>query len=616
MDCGLEESARRMAKWGDPLGFLAANHYLHLPIIAEKSTMKTHTTLLFCALSFWGVAQSTDFINVAPALGLQDSIGVFAYSGGVSFADFDGDGYDDLTVATGEGLPVLFYRNDGVGGFEQLPALVDNTGEVKMALWADYDNDGDRDLLLTCTASPNRLYRNEGDLVLVDVTEAAGLPLTDDLSWGATFGDYDNDGRLDLYYVNRQVTEHTNYLFRNLGDGTFVDVTAETGVSDGMRPTFCATFLDVNHDSYPDLYLANDKISPNSLFRNNGQGQFDDISVASGAGIVIDAMNADAADFDGDGDLDIYVTNTPTLGNALLRNNGDETFTEVAESCGVGFFAVSWAGLFFDRDNDQDIDLYVCCSTPGADSPNLLFDNQNDGTFSEAFPGGFPGDTLASFSAALGDYNADGRLDVFVPNGGGSPFLLWENRSDEMLHWLKIDLEGVQSNREGIGSWIELYLNGQRWVRYTHCGQGYLSQNTFRQHFGLGAETMADSVIVRWPSGTVDRLLEVPADQVVKVVEGSTVSSVISLATPDVQLGFPQPNPAVDFVEWPVELTKALEVEWRLIDASGRVWVSRQETLPAGRSDLQCSVADLTAGLYTWCLFADGREWSRKIAVR
>ena len=185
MDCGLEESARRMAKWGDPLGFLAANHYLHLPIIAEKSTMKTHTTLLFCALSFWGVAQSTDFINVAPALGLQDSIGVFAYSGGVSFADFDGDGYDDLTVATGEGLPVLFYRNDGVGGFEQLPALVDNTGEVKMALWADYDNDGDRDLLLTCTASPNRLYRNEGDLVLVDVTEAAGLPLTDDLSWGA-----------------------------------------------------------------------------------------------------------------------------------------------------------------------------------------------------------------------------------------------------------------------------------------------------------------------------------------------------------------------------------------------------------------------------------------------
>ena len=481
---------------------------------------------------FWAsqIGNAQNFIEVAAANGINSTCGLCSLGSGVSFVDFNGDGLDDLTFATQQGSNVLFYQNTG-SGFIQITAPITNTGLNEQIIWVDFDNDGDRDLLVTSFESPTRLYENIGNFNFADITANAGLPINNAPTYGAVFGDYNNDGLLDLYIDNWSYQGiYSNRLYKNNGDRTFTDVTDVAGVADGYKLTFCSAFLDINNNGLQDLYNSQDRPwSINSMFKNNGDGTFQDISSSSNTDIGIDAMNVGVGDYDNDGDLDIYVTNNAYAGgNQLLRNNGNETFTDVAPGVGVTVDRENWGGNFFDADNDLDLDLYVSTQHMGIDHASELFLNNNNGaSFTEANLPGMVGDTMNSFSNAIGDFNNDGWPDIVVNNATplGAPqnnFHLWQNTTNNSNHWLKVNLIGTESNREGIGSWIEIYINGNKYVRYKHCGIAYLAQNSTIEHFGLGPNTMVDSLIVRWLSGNEDILYDVSANDILTIVEGSS----------------------------------------------------------------------------------------------
>ncbi|MDX1407105.1 MAG: VCBS repeat-containing protein, partial [Saprospiraceae bacterium] len=341
-----------------------------------------HVLLLGVVLCLSQTGTGQEYVESALSYGIVASYGTppgFSSAGGISCVDFNQDGLDDLTFASCINDTLYFYENQGGGNFTLIdPPLVTNTDEVKGILWIDYDNDGDKDLVTASYGGPTRLYENTGGLNMVDVTVAAGFPIDSTSSMSVSAADYDRDGDLDLYVCNYGYLPSfpppppdTNLMYRNNGDGTFTDVTAFTGTADSTRQSWCATFFDYNNDGWEDLYVANDRVDfRNALYHNNGDGTFSDVSASTGTDITIDAMNVGIGDYDNNGYLDIYVTNTPA-GSALLKNNGDSTFTDVASATGTLFpGSTGWGGTFYDFDNDLDLDLYVSCSIPVSSLPN------------------------------------------------------------------------------------------------------------------------------------------------------------------------------------------------------------------------------------------------------
>jgi hypothetical protein len=447
------------------------------------------------------------------------------FGGGVSYADFDQDGYDDITIATDTGRKILFYRNLGNGTFTLLPPLVPQQYFAKQVLWVDIDNDGDLDFYVSHfgngSGSPddgqNRIFENTGNLVLVDITATSGLPIQNDNTSGTVFGDYNKDGYLDMY-VSNYSNAHSNKLYRNNGNKTFTDVTTQMGLSQAPGLNFCSAFLDYDNDGDVDLYTIVDRYDQeNKLFRNDGS-TYTNVSSASGTNISIDAMNAGVGDYDNDGDLDIYVSNT-FGGNVLLRNNGNGTFTDVAVAAGVSYNQVAWSGVFVDCDNDRDLDLYVCGMLNSHAGRSKLYKNLGNGTFEEYNTGGLLNDTLTSFSSCIGDYNNDGRMDIIVSNVSNDKVQFWANNVNNSNHYVKVKLEGTVSNKKGVGSWIEVYDGQGKQVRFTHCGLNYLGQNSYVEHIGMGTSMHIDSIIVRWASGIVTKVVNLGVDQVHNIKE-------------------------------------------------------------------------------------------------
>lgn len=566
------------------------------------------------------------FTEVAASVGIREGCGPCALGNGLSFADFNGDGWDDLTFGTDKGQNLHFYQNMG-GRFEKIDPPIINTDKNEQVLWVDYDNDGDKDLYVTNFRASNRLYNNDGNFKFTDVTAAAGLPDNyDDPSYGAVFGDYNNDGWLDLYVANWSYPPvHVNYLYRSNGDGTFTDVTEESRTADSDNLTFCSAFFDYNNDGWQDIYNSQDRPwSRNTLFRNTGRGYFEDVSIASGTNLAIDAMSVTVGDYDNDGDQDIYVTNT-RKGNKLLRNNGDETFSEVAEALGVGFYRIGWGANFFDCDNDRDLDLYVSAQHLGpANASELYLNERAENRFREANPSTMASDTMSSFANAIGDFNNDGLPDIAVNNNTptGStlaPFHLWQNRTQNTHHWLKVKLQGVVSNREGIGSWIELYLNGEKYVRYRHCGIGYLAQNSDTESFGLGRSQRVDSLRVRWLSGHIDRLYDIAANQTLLIVEGLKPVATGEVSPPDrngIVIGDLFPNPAAEGrITVLVEAPAGGLLRLRVVDVQGRSYVTEQRWLAPGQQRLSFDWPGLPAGLYFVHFAVKDRWLFRKLVV-
>lgn len=480
------------------------------------------STFLICL----GKLSFAQFQDIAPTIGITTGSGNGLFGAGISFCDFNGDGLDDLTLGTSFGLPIRFFENIN-GTLTEIPPLIPNTEEVKQILWADYDNDGDKDLFISVYNGFNRLYNNDGNMNLTDVTIASQIPANQNPTFGASFVDFDNDGWLDLYIANRGFNTSssikTNLLLRNNQNGTFTNVTNAQMVGNGNTLTFMGVFFDYNKDLFPDLCLIEDKSFPNVFLRNSA-GNFADVSVASNMDVIMDAMNGGVGDYDNDGDLDIYITNTtpgvtnvPQQGNVLFRNNNDGTFTDVAPSAGVVYNNWSWGGNWLDYDNDMDLDLYVCSSTS---TPNAFYENDGSGNFTLPFPMGLPGDNTVTMVNAIGDFNNDGLMDMAVCANNPDPFLIWENTSPTTHNWIKVALEGVQSNRDGIGAWIETTTNGFTQFRYPMSGEAFLAQNTQNHHIGIGSNTLIDNITIKWPSGVIDVINNVLPNQRIVVKEG------------------------------------------------------------------------------------------------
>ena len=487
------------------------------------------TPLLLLSLFLLATGHAQTFTNVAFDEGIVVQV-AGAYVGcGATVYDFNGDGLDDITLCS-PGNNIHFYQN--FGEYLAPPSFsIENSGEAKMALWGDYDNDGDADLLITKSFDQTRLYRNDGDGAFVDITSTCGMPLTQEMrSYGAAWGDYDRDGLLDLYICNYNFNgDITNYLLHNEGGDLFTEVQVELGVTNEIRPSFQPVFTDFNHDLWPDLYVINDKIHPNVMYVNNGDGTFSDASLETATGLIIDAMSNSWSDFDHDGDLDVYVSNA-TAGNKLLVNQENAFFVESATEFGVEVFSICWGALWIDYNNDSWDDLHVTTTINGfAGNQNFFFENQEGALVENLEGSGIINDTFSSYSSARGDINNDGYSDLLISTEAPDYITLWEN-SGGANNWAKLTLEGTVSNRDGIGSWVTWYTNGSPKQYYTISGDNYMGQSTQHHICGLGLGSAIDSVQVEWPSGWIDTWYDLPEGQDHTLREGS--SFVTDVSTP------------------------------------------------------------------------------------
>ena len=485
----------------------------------------------FFALYLFGISlvpAQIYYNDIASSAGINTVGSSGDLGGGISFCDFDGDGWDDLTYAQENGQDILFYKNNN-GSFTKMNYNISDKNDSKQIIWVDYDNDGDKDVFIANYNALNRLFNNNGNFVFTEVTLAAGFPNVNKYTYGASWGDYNKDGFLDVFLCSKDPSKTTpNELYKNNGDGTFINISDSAGISNIGHQTFCAAFFDYDNDGDQDIYLANDRtVNTNILYRNNDDGTFTDVSTLSGTDVALNAMSTTIGDYNQDGWMDIYVTNT-SEGNALLNNNGDGTFTDVATSSGTIFNSIGWGAIFYDVENDTDTDLYVSGMLDGSSGslPSALYVNQGNNTFSIPNNVGLNNDNAGSFANACGDVNNDGYMDVAVVNQSLRNTFIWQYSGSTLNNWLKINLQGTTSNKDGIGSKIEVFANGESQYRYTLCGEGFLGQNSNYELFGLKDATNIDYIKIKWLSGVEDVINNVGINQAITIVENSGILSV------------------------------------------------------------------------------------------
>jgi tetratricopeptide (TPR) repeat protein len=561
---------------------------------------------------------------------LDGACGIDVYGhNGVSVADIDNDGFDDLYVCQPAGLPNRLYRNRGDGTFEDITeasglGILDNTA---CALFADFDNDGRQDVIVVRANGP-LLFLNEGGNKFRQKPNAFQFANPPQGTFtGAAVADYDRDGWLDIYfclYAYYQGTDQykypvpyhdaengpPNFMMRNHRDGTFRDVTAESGLyQNNTRYSFCCGWSDYNGDGWPDLYVVND-FGRKNLYRNNGDGTFTDIAPQAGVEDVGAGMSVGWLDYDVDGAEDLYVADMWTaagervsaqeifkkdspaevralyrkhaMGNSLFRNsgsgNGGSVFQNRTAASGVGMGRWSWSSDAFDFDHDSFPDLYVAngmisgaarpdlnsffwrqvvANSPDQAKPshdyeqgwsaineliradgtwsgferNVFYANNRDGTFSDV-SGAVGMDFLEDGRAfALADFDHDGRQEVFLKNRNGPQLRILKNVMERLPSSIAFRLRGTKSNRDAIGASVTVETELGRQTRMLQAGSGFLSQHSKEEFFGLGEAKAPVRASIRWPSGLVQNLQDIPLNHRVWVEEGTETVRVEAFRT-------------------------------------------------------------------------------------
>jgi hypothetical protein len=492
---------------------------------------------------------------------------------GVAFIDYNSDGWQDLFFTNGKDWPgqrrrtstLQLFRNNKNGTFTDVSSA---TGLAVSAYGlgsavADFDNDGDDDLFVSALGQ-SLLFRNDKG-VFTDVTRNAGLSGPNEFSTSAAWLDYDKDGHLDLFVANYvQWTPETDImctldgteksyctpesykgssarLWRSRGNGTFEDVTIKAGVQDNTAKGLGVVVLDANQDSWPDLLLANDT-QPNRLYLNSGKGTFTERGTLAGIafseqGIARAGMGADAADYDRSGYPSVMITNFSNQMLALYHNEGNGLFVDEAPRSEVGrasLLTLGFGCFFFDYDLDGWLDIFVANGhiEKGIEriqsrikfaQPAHLFRNVERGKFQEVtkLVGEAFGKPRVARGAAYGDFDNDGDLDIVMTTNSGPAVLLRNDGGSNRS--LRLRLVGARSNRDGFGAVVRVRVGSETQSAMARSGSSYLSQSERILTFGLGSAARADSVEIRWPSGQLDRLNNVPAGPMVTIQEGNAL---------------------------------------------------------------------------------------------
>ena len=527
------------------------------------------------------------FTNIAPADGVDfrhvnggtpDRHLLEIMGSGGLFFDYNEDGWVDVFIVDGGSLVNAkvdatardrLYRNRGNGTFEDVSAAsgITHAAYGMGTCAADYDNDGWTDLYVTAVG-PNRLYHNDGGKRFSDVTAKAGVAGSPVFSTSCAFVDVDRDNDVDLFVVNYvdaridnnafcgdttkkiriychplNFTPLQNVLYRNNGNGTFTDVSREAGIAGHKGNGLGIVSGDYDDDGLPDIFVANDT-TPNFLFHNEGRGVFKDVALPSGVAVAADGrpragMGTDFGDYDGDGDLDLFVTNHEMEAHTLFRNLGKGLFEDVTFPSGIGPPTLPFVGFgagFLDIDNDTDLDLAIVNGhvmnsashfRPGATEAqrNLLLRNEGNGRFRDATRQAGPGFEIENVSRTLAaaDIDNDGDLDLLVTNNAGVADLL-RNGGVAGSNSLIVKLVGTQSNRNAIGARVRATAGGKTQVREVRAGSSYLGQHDLRVHFGLGRTTAIERLEIRWPNGQTETVPGITANQIVTITEGKGVT--------------------------------------------------------------------------------------------
>jgi hypothetical protein len=468
------------------------------------------------------------FTDVSVAAGINQS----EISWGAAWGDYDNDGYIDVFTVGHLGAICQLWHNNGDGTFTDVTTaagMLTNDGDAHGPCWADVDNDGYLDLYVGKgskndeTYSYSDLWHNNGDGTFTNINVSSNVVGIGNRSRGASAVDYDNDGDLDLFVASnfKDGVGLPNLLFRNDGNFQFTDVAADAGIAREGVSNWAGAWTDYDLDGWMDVFITTPSSrrggGPSSvLYHNNGDGTFTDVSSTSG----IDTGYANCGawgDFDNDGYPDLYVATD--AGCTLYHNNGDGTFTDVTQQSGTINTDRAITAEWGDYDNDGFLDLYIV----NTEAPNRLFRNKGNGTFTDvaAAAGVTAKEGGSGSDGTFIDYNNDGFLDLFVCNGtsGYGPYLLFKNNGNQN-HWLKIELIGQTSNRDGVGARITLTAGRSTQYRQ-YAGQHFLAQNHIPVHFGLGRKTTVNSIVIEWPSGIQQEVDNIPADQTITVIESS-----------------------------------------------------------------------------------------------
>ena len=565
-------------------------------------------TLLFTQPTFGQFA----FQDVSDAVGTMEQGG---QNIGISFCDFNKDNLEDFYVVCRTG-PNHFYKNQGNGVFTEIAADINLNfqGNSRTAVWGDLNNDGFEDVYVGNMNEPDVLYVNNGDGTFTDITQESGIN-NDGRVFSANMTDVNQDGWLDIYVSNSN-SDNVLYLNNGASNPSFSNYTAEAGLID-TRHCMGAVFFDMDNDGDEDLYVTHDANIPNTLYQNDGTGHFTEMGQAAGVAYRGFGMGVDAGDLDNDGLLDLYVTNL--YANVLYINQGDGTFKNFTDISKVGDVGMGWGASIFDFNNDGLKDIYVGNDSYFYPLPNLLYENRGNYKFASMDTAAVASSMQGTYGVATGDLNNDGVQDLALANIGSKDNTQILKNELPAGYWIGFQLEGVESNYSAIGARIEIRDNrGDLHVDQVTAGNGYAGQNSKRIHFGFGNVGAIQSVKIIWPSGLVQEIDGLDLGLYYSVIEGQaptvlsfgmTTSTSKEIAKDfDISL-FPNPTHRFLQVTLPADLPSSVSV--RMVNTIGQVVYQQANILG---DQLEIDLAGLT-GTFELILESEGILLSRKVLV-
>lgn len=471
------------------------------------------------------------FTDITETWGIAALNGSTIYGGGSSCFDVNEDGWDDLTLCLPGGATRLYMNHQGTF---QLHEAFSNIHDAKTCLWGDYDEDGDNDLFIIKRDGPAQLFVQTDSLVFLNQTALLNFPFNAmNHSFGAALGDYNRDSFLDLYVANYSTASaggSKSTFLTNNQNGSF-----NFSLHGYNRNHFQPVFIDLERDCFQDIYVINDFRSGCELYTQNTSGNFTDQTPQGSWGLsgvlFLDAMSNAWCDYDNDADLDIYITNTPNHGNFLFQNNGLNSFSNVASTTGTSLGKWTWSALWLDMENDGWNDLIV-----NERNINQFFLNNfgnhvlrnNQGVFAADQTTGLSGLPYGYFTSSKGDFNNDGLYDIYLGAETGQQSRVFQNTTATGNNFVKFRLNGRLSNRNGVGTHVDYYVNGNHRIHYTQLGENYLSQNSQNIILGIGENEQIDSLKLSWLSGVVDTYYAIPANSTHVFQEGETLPQIVA----------------------------------------------------------------------------------------